>query len=148
MAKSANRKPLGLDDPADAAPPPRGKQTARKAPAKPAVEAVPNEQVEDADEVEDDEPERRKAQSVWLPESIIARGHGIVGRAQYLGEPPGISSIADLYTQILDAGFRQIEDEYNDGQPFPLPANGLRTGPGRAGAARISAARRRSKKTK
>ena len=91
----------------------------------------------------------KTARSFHLPRQLLDR---VRAAAHWIGQhradlPDGLaagepSNVSELVEQALRREVARLEALYNAGQPFPAVRGRMRTGPGAAGAARISAAQR------
>ena len=76
----------------------------------------------------------RVQRSFYLPRDLVDRVRAAVyATARQPGEAYNLSELAG---RVLAAEVRRLEEEYNDGRPFP-PVDSVPPGPGPAGVERI-----------
>jgi hypothetical protein len=64
-----------------------------------------------------------------MPASLNARLAGLVTYVQMNDTPEGFDSSTDIVRYAINSVVKRLEDEYNDGKPFPAPRT-LRRGRG------------------
>lgn len=76
----------------------------------------------------------RVQRSFYLPRDLVDRARAAVSATSR--EPGEAFNLSELAGRVLAAEVRRLEDEYNDGRPFP-PVASVPPGPGPAGVERI-----------
>ncbi|MGA8114978.1 MAG: hypothetical protein WCA46_15030 [Actinocatenispora sp.] len=88
------------------------------------------------------DPDERTPRSFHLSRQVLERARAA---AYWLSRTPdgaGPTTISELVEQALRLEVERLEQEHNDGEPFPAVVGRMRTGPGAAGAERIRRAQR------
>lgn len=72
----------------------------------------------------------KSVKMTWnMPASLNARLAGVVAYVQMNDTDEGFDSSTDIVRYAIDAVVKRLEDQYNDGKPFPAP-RALRRGRG------------------
>ena len=93
------------------------------------------------------DPEERTPRSFHLSRQILERARAA---AYWLSRRPGDAgptTISELVESALRQEVERLEQEHNEGTPFPAVVGRMRTGPGAAGAERIRRAQRARRRT-
>lgn len=63
-----------------------------------------------------------------VPKSLHRRASGLIANAQMFGVPANLVSLTDLINLALNTQITQLENEFNNGKPWPAPLMGLSRG--------------------
>ncbi len=93
------------------------------------------------------DPEERTPRSFHLSRQILERARAAAYWLSRRSGNAGPTTISELVESALRQEVERLEQEHNEGAPFPAVVGRMRTGPGAAGAERIRRAQRARRRT-